>query len=76
MSYSEPILKTYFGTKGIKNLIDNNKIVNNKNKNVWLKENHLNKKISDIGGFKYYPISKITMELIHSLEKEGYLWVL
>ena len=76
MSYSEPILKTYFGTKGIKNLIDNNKIVNNKNKNVWLKENHLNKKISGIGGFKYYPISKITMELIHSLEKEGYLWVL
>jgi len=76
MSYSESILKTYFGTMGIKNLIDNNKIVSNRNKNVWLKENHLNKKISDIGGFKYYPISEITMELIYSLEKEGYVWVL
>lgn len=74
MSYSENILKKYLGTRGIKTLIDN-KIIHNRTKNKWLKENYMNVNLSDIG-FKYYPISEITIEIINELEHEGYEWVL
>lgn len=73
MSYSENILKSYLGTKGLKSLIDQNTITT-KTKNKWLKSNYMNKNVSDIG-FKYYPISEINSHMLDKLIEEGYEWV-
>lgn len=74
MSYSESILKSYLGTKGLKSLIDKN-LITIKTKNLWLKNNFLGKNVSDIG-FKYYPISEVNEKLLNNLINEGYEWVL
>ena len=73
MSHSQEKLKLHFGTKGLKELIDND-IIHIRTKNKWLKSNFLGKKVSDIG-FKYYSISEITKDLLETLIKEGYKWV-
>jgi hypothetical protein len=74
MSYSDKILKQYLGTGGIVQLCDN-KVIRNRTKNIWLKNNFLGKNVADIG-FKYYELSKINPSIVHNLIIEGYEWVL
>lgn len=70
MSYSEQLLKLYLGTKGIKDLCDN-EIIHCRTKNKWLKSNFMNRKLVDIG-FKYYPISNLSIDTLNNLILEGY----